>query len=126
MKVTQKITRQDGSTEETNFIMEMNKGISHVSWTLAPIDEEPMAVRILESGWKDHGEPMFHVLTEWGAYEETSYSHLNFTQLCDTHPEFRGIYENTFQDIVVEGDLVKTVPNDKDLGTLVRQLSIKL
>jgi len=87
MQVHQKVNRQDGSIEETVFNMEMKLVETEKTWVLIPVEEEPITVKITEAGWKDHGMKTYHVLTEWGAYEETSYSYLNQEQLLERYPE---------------------------------------
>lgn len=126
MIVKQTVTLADGTVKESEFVMEMEKGRTDVCWTLSPTNDEPLAIRIVESGWFDHGEPMYHVLSEWGAYEETSYSHLSLSQLLERHPEFKNIYNSAFQDVAVEGETVKAISNDRELGAFVRQSSSKL
>ena len=67
---------------------------------------------------------MYHVLTEYGDYEETSYSHLNESQLLDRHPEFSTILESTFKDLIVSSQEVLDHPNDLELGKMIRKRSI--
>jgi len=98
----------------------MAVGRTSLVWTLWPTDGEPISVRILESGWHN----MYHVLTEYGAYEETSYSHLDKEQLLERFPEFNQILENYFPDVVISGESVKEFSNDADLGKFVRAKSI--
>jgi hypothetical protein len=91
MKVHQTVTHQDGSVEETVFNMEMQLAEATKTWVLIPVEEEPITVKITEAGWKDQGMKTYHVLTEWGAYEETSYSYLNQEQLLERYPELRAL-----------------------------------
>jgi hypothetical protein len=123
MKVKETVRHSDGTTTEREFVMEMSKGLSHVSWTLG-VDGEPIAVRILESGWREQGRPMYHVLTEYGDYEETSYSHLTEEQLLDRFPAFQKILDQMFRDIVVTESVIKSIPNDATLGKHVRKEAI--
>jgi len=125
MKVRQKVTHQDGTVEETEFVMEMNKGNSHVSWTLG-VEGEPIAVRILESGWRDQGKPMYHILTEFGDYEETSYSHATQEQLLDLFPDFQKILDEAHKDVVISGLVISSLPDDAVLGKHVRKESQKV
>ena len=125
MKVTETISHSDGTKTSREFNIEMKKGQSHVSWSLTPSDDEPFSVRILESGWRDHGKPMYHVLTEWGAYEETSYSHLTQDQLLERYPEFNEILKSHFQDIVVTSEEFQQMPNDGEMGRYIRRKSVK-
>jgi hypothetical protein len=90
MKVKQKITHQDGTVEESEFNIEFRIAEKLKTWVLVPVVDEPMAVKITEAGWKDHNLKTYHVLTEWGAYEETSYSYLNEEQLLERYPEMKG------------------------------------
>jgi len=124
MKVTEKITRPNGTSQTREFNIALEKGRSAICWTLAPKNEEPFSVRILKSGWFDHGNPMYHVLTEWGAYEETSYSHLTQDQLLERYPEFQEILLASFQDTLVTSDNITRLPNDTDLGRFVRKESL--
>jgi hypothetical protein len=120
MKITETITHQDGTTSTKEIHVDMAIGKTSLAWTLYPTDEEPISVRILESGWNN----MYHVLTEYGAYEETSYSHLDKDQLLERFPEFKQILENLFSDVVITGESVQELPNDSDLGKFVRSKSI--
>jgi hypothetical protein len=125
MKVTETIRHQDGASTTREFNIPMRKSNSEVVWSLSPSEgEEPITVKILKSGWKDQGEEMYHVLTEYGAYEETSYSHLNKSQLLKIHPEFFKIIEDNFQDIVVESSDFYNMPNDQTIGRFIRNKSI--
>jgi hypothetical protein len=122
MKVTETIQHQDGTTATREFNIPFEKGRTEVAWTLTPTDDEPMAVRILKSGWSDHGKPMYHILTEYGPYEETSYSHLTESQLIERFPEFQEILDNYYQDVVVESKVLWKCPNDGELGKAVRSI----
>jgi hypothetical protein len=119
MKVKETVTHADGTTTEREFVMEMSKGRSHVSWTLG-VNDEPIAVRILESGWRN----MYHVITEYGDYEESVYSHLSKEELLEKYPIFQKILDQMFQDIVVTETVIKSIPNDATLGKHVRKESI--
>ncbi len=123
MKVSEKIHHQDGTTTTREFNIELEPGKTSLAWTLAPTDGEPISIRIIESGWRDHGKPMYHVLSEYGAYEETSYSHLSQQQLLETYPEFQQILDASFKDTVVTGDFISRLANDTDLGKFVRRES---
>lgn len=123
MKVSEKIHHQDGTMSTREFNIELEPGKTSLAWTLAPTDGEPISIRIIESGWQDHGKPMYHVLSEYGAYEETSYSHLSHQQLLETYPEFQQILDARFKDTVVTGDFVSRLVNDTDLGKFVRRES---
>jgi len=124
MKVNEKVSHQDGTVTERELTIEFEKGISQVAWTLCPTNEEPFSVKILKSGWQDHGLPMYHVLTEWGSYEETSYSHLNQEQLFERYPEFKAILDNHFQDIIVSAEEFQSMPNDGEIGRYIRRNSV--
>lgn len=122
MKVQEKIHHHDGSTTEREFTMAMTKGKVQVCWNLCP-DDEPIAVKIIEAGWKDQGEKTYHVLTEWGSYEETSYSFLNYSQLLERFPDFEQITSQLYKDVVIDGLVIATLPNDATLGKHVRHES---
>lgn len=125
MKVTETIRHQDGASTTREFNIPMKKSNSKVAWSLSPKEgEEPIIVKILKSGWMDQGEEMYHVLTEYGEYEETSYSHLNRSQLLEIHPEFLEIINDKFQDTVVESSDFYNIPNDYEMGKIIRRKSI--
>ncbi len=42
-------------------------------------DEEPIAIRIIKSGW----ENQYHVLVEFGDFEQTDYYHLTAEQILE-------------------------------------------
>ena len=65
---------------------------------------------------------MYHVLTEYGDYEETSYSHLTESQLLERFPEFQEILDNYYQDVVVESAVLWQHPNDGELGKAIRSI----
>jgi len=125
MKVNETVHHQDGSVTERQLTIDFEKGISQVAWTICPTNQEPFAVKILQSGWQDHGSPMYHVLTEWGAYEETSYSHLTQEQLLERYPEFKAILDHHFQDIIVTSEEFQSMPNDGEIGRYIRRKSLK-
>jgi hypothetical protein len=125
MKVKQTVHHQDGSTTETEFNIPIVLSNTDPCWTF--IDEsreEPFAIKIVRSGWKDQGEDMYHVLTEWGDFEETSYSHLNLSQLLDRHPEFSAVLDTKFKDVVVTTKDLRETPNDAELGKKIRIKSL--
>ena len=124
MKVSEKVHHQDGTVTEREFNIELKPGKTNLVWTLAPIDGEPISIRILKSGWVDHGQPMYHVLTEYGPYEETSYSHLTHEQLLDRYPEFSQILNMRYPDIAISGDTISRAVNDADLGKVIRSKSL--
>lgn len=125
MKVTETIRHQDGASTTREYNIPMTKNSSEVAWSLSPKESgDPIIVRILKSGWMDQGEEMYHVLTEYGAYEETSHSHLTRSQLLEIHPEFLEIINNKFQDVVVESSDFYNIPNDQEMGRAIRRKSI--
>jgi hypothetical protein len=125
MDMKETIHHQDGSKSHREYHIEMAKGKSQVAWTLYPKNgEETFIAKILTSGWKDHGQPMYHVLTEWGEYEETSYSHLNEEQLLERFPEFEATLKDHFQDIVVTAEEFYKIPNDGEIGRHIRRKSL--
>jgi len=124
MKVKETVHHQDGNNSHREYNIEMEKGNTQVTWSLTPKNEEPFCVKILTSGWYDHGQLMYHVLTEWGEYEETSYSHLNQEQLLERFPEFEAILNERFQDIVVTAEEFYKMPNDGEIGRHLRHKSL--
>ena len=125
MKIKQKVHHQDGTTTESEIILKLNHLYTDPSWTLVEESGEPFVIKILKSGWKDHGESMYHVLTEWGAYDETTYSHLNESQLFEKYPDFKKILELRSADIMVSISDIMSCPNDLELGKKIRKLSLK-
>lgn len=126
MKVKQTVRHQDGSVVETEFNIPVKLSKTSPCWTfIDESQEEPFAIKIIKSGWMDHGEEMYHVLTEWGDFEETSYSHLNLSQLLDRHPEFSEIVKELNSYIVLKPSDLRETPNDAELGRKIRSLSKK-
>jgi len=102
MKVKQKITYPDGRVEETEIDMPLRPSKAQITWVLIPSDEEPVSVKITEAGWKDNGMRTFHVLTEYGLYDETSYSYLNEEQLLEMYPEAKEYLQSRSKSEVIE------------------------
>lgn len=123
MKVKQRVSHQDGTITESEIIFQLNHSSTDPCWTLVEESGEPFAIRILKSGWKDHGETMYHVLTEWGAYEETTYSHLSESQLLERYPDFNKVLKST--DLILSSSDIINCPNDLELGKKIRKLLIK-
>jgi hypothetical protein len=80
--------------------------------------EEPIAYRIVRSGWSK--PPMFHVLVEFGDYSDTTYKGLMSAEQIKEELGF----------IVIEDTNVKSYsvkhPNDMEFGRTLRSVSNKL
>ena len=125
MKVKQTVHHQDGSITEKEFNIPIVLSNTDPCWTfIDKSGEEPLAIKIVKSGWRDQGEDMYHVLTEWGDFEETSYSHLSLSQLLDMHPEFSTTFDSKFKDTVVTSSELRETPNDAELGKKIRMKSL--
>jgi len=85
---------------------------------LCPSDEEPIAVKIMSSGWTG----MFHVLTEYGDFEQVDHQLLDLKQIYEKYPEFQAVYEADYQDIIFGGHEVMTA-NISDLLVEARKRS---
>lgn len=125
MKIKQKVHHPDGTTAESEIILKLNHLSTDPSWNLVEESGEPFIIRILKSGWKDHGESMYHVLTEWGAYDETTYSHLNESQLFEKYPDFKNILGSKSDCVILSTADIISCPNDLELGKKIRKLSLK-
>lgn len=81
-------------------------------------DDEPIAIRIIPSSWSD--PQMYHVLKEYGEYEQTEY-----LGLFDRNQ----ISEKFMIEIPEQFDLseiIKTNPNDYTLCCLLREIESNL
>jgi hypothetical protein len=76
MKV--KETSNDGFKEYVIKFKETKKPSG--SRTFYATNGDPISVRVIKSGW-DYGYPTYHVITEWGDYEDSQYQFLSESQL---------------------------------------------
>jgi len=86
---------------------------------LVPENDEPIAVYYIKSGW-DHGYPMYHVIIEYGDFEQTDYLYMSEEDLCkrfDVTPELL----NEKVSISVSQKDLRDYPNDQDLGRSIRK-----
>lgn len=92
MKVTEK--SQNGFSR---FSIPFKRGVSHTAKTFCPVaDDEPINVFYVRSGW-EYGYPTFHVIVEYGDFEQTDYRFMSAAQLA----EWLGVgIEEVLSDIV--------------------------
>ena len=80
MKGVEKTNRQDGTVETNEFMIPMKKTDSRVGLKLlTPYNDEPIAVCYFETGW-NYGYPTYHVIIEYGDFEQTDYLFLSHQQ----------------------------------------------
>ena len=80
MEGVEKTNRQDGTVETKEFMIPMKKTDSRVGLKLlTPGNDEPIAVYYFETGW-NYGYPTYHVIIEYGDYDETDYLFLSLDQ----------------------------------------------
>jgi hypothetical protein len=93
-----------------------------IARVIAPTTDEPMQVFLIEGGWK-YDQPYYHVITEYGDYEESDYKFMS----ADEVARYLGvstaeIYET--RSFVVTPEFANSLPNDGDLGKRIRQKTI--
>jgi hypothetical protein len=113
---------QDGQETTQEFHLDFEKGRSQVCYSLVPTVDEPVGVKIIESGWRDGG-PLFHILVEYGDFMETDYLFGNMNFVCEKFPQFREIYETKQPDVVISGQEIQDMRNDAELGHWTRRHS---
>lgn len=75
MKV--KETSKCGSKDYTIEFKEYKGGKSR---NFSATNGDPIAIKVVPTGW-DYGYPTYHVITEWGEYEDTQYQFLSESEL---------------------------------------------
>ena len=80
--------------------------------------EEPIAYRIVRSGWSK--PPMFHVLVEFGDYGDTTYKGLMSAEQIKEELGFIVIEDTNIKSYVVNH------PNDMEFGKTIRTVANKL
>ena len=76
------------------------------------LKDEPIAIRIIKSGW----ENQFHVLTEFGDFEQTDYVGLM------TRNQIREKYNIRVADSESLTSYTNRLPNDVELGKTIRTI----
>lgn len=72
---------------------------------------EPIGIHIIESGWSN--PVLYHVLIEFGDYD-TADHHLM------TKEQIKEKWNLDFEDNLNFSELIRTTPNDQELGKLIR------
>jgi hypothetical protein len=112
MKVTE--TQPGGEIKEYVInLKHLKQGKTVPSFTFSPDNDEPIAVRILESSWPG----LYHVLVEFGDYSQTDYHHLSAEQILEKY----GIDLVTcVQAVVIDQAQAKKIDDPKELGSYVQ------
>lgn len=90
--------------------MENNKSIVVDLNMSVYLKDEPIAIRVVRSGW----ENQFHVLREFGDFEQTQYVGLM------TQEQIREEFKIRVADFESLSSYTRRLPNDIDLGKTVR------
>jgi hypothetical protein len=77
---------------------------------------EPIGIHILRSGWES--PTLYHVLIEFGDFEKTDHHLLTKEQIKEK-------WNIEFEDLIDLGNLIKSIPNDMELGKSIRLEYIK-
>ncbi len=77
---------------------------------------EPIGIHIIRSGWSNPA--LYHVLLEFGDYETTDHYLLMKEQIKEK-------WNIEFEDLNDLGTLIKSTPNDMELGKAIRLEYIK-
>jgi hypothetical protein len=77
---------------------------------------EPIGIHIIKSGWRF--PDMYHVLIEYGDFEQTDYQLL-------TREQIEGKYNLILGEDLDFTKIIKENPNDMELGKIIRSEHIK-
>lgn len=119
MKITETKRSPEGELVTNEFNIRLLTGIPKVCHLLIP-EEEPFAVKIIQSGWRD----TYHVIREWGDTGNSDYEMMSIKELLDRYPEFEDTMDEVFPAVAVSSREFLDYPNDKDLGNAIRKKSI--
>jgi hypothetical protein len=118
MKVTEKT-----SAGETFYVsIPFQRTDDRVVRVIAPKNEEPIQVFLIESGW-NYGYPTYHVIIEYGDFEQTDYKFMS----ADEVSKFLGVSVDEIhqtRSFVLTPEYANRYPNDGELGKRVRQETI--
>ena len=116
-----------------NYTEHKSAGITHMSVPMkrsadrsvivvSPTDETPIQVFLVKSGW-NHGYPTYHVITEYGDYEQSDYKFMSAQEAA----EYLGVPLDDIHEtrsFILTREYVQSLPNDGELGKKVRQETI--
>jgi hypothetical protein len=118
MKITE--TYSSGKTFSTSI--PFGRGKDKPAAVLVPITDEPIQVFLIKSGWTG-GTPTYHVIIEYGDYEQSDYKFMNADEIAKYFGvDVNLIYET--RSFAVTPEYVHAIPNDGELGKRVRQETI--
>lgn len=96
------------------------KGISTSKFKIFPefyvnviVEEDPIQLHIIWSGWSK--PQMYHVIVEYGDYEQSEYFFLDAEQIKDR-------FQIDIPNMKSFSNILKECPNDMELGKAIRNL----
>jgi hypothetical protein len=112
-------TKDYAIIHKTDILGEM-KRISPIPVHRLSHEEEPIAVYAFKSGW----DGFYHVIVEWGAYEQFDHKFMTAFELINTYPQFNTIDKEPI-DIAISGrEAIST--NSMELAQNLRKRSMKI
>ena len=96
-------------------ILDLEKNKPCVSQCFSPSNEEPIAIRIIPSGWSTY----YHVLIEYGDFEQVDHFLLTAEQLMERYDIDIASLEK--EEVIINAEDIKSHANDTDLGIHIRK-----
>jgi len=112
-----KITENFKDKEPIHIQLEFTENRPQLVRSFSPTVEEPIHIRILESGW-NYGYPTYHVIIEYGDMESTDYRFMTGPEILKSFNI--DVRKEKYQgSISLASNEISDKPNIYDLGAYV-------